>query len=148
MAGFGLRTMKWSYNRLKSRDVFKQTISLTYKGKESYSMVLGGICSTLMIIGLTIFGITLAIRMYNRTDVEWNQNISYVDQESDYREITVKESDKLYLIAYFDIKTPNWTSSNKIEHLFAALHSSFISGRDENGVANISSEIELIKETS
>lgn len=98
MAGFGIRVMKWSYNRIKSRDIFKQTVSLTFRGRESYTTLISGVVTIIITILLTILGIFLAKRMFERSDVEWNTNVRFVDRYNDSSKYTIKPSDGIIIV--------------------------------------------------
>lgn len=107
MAGFGLRTLKWGYSRLRSRDIFKQTVSLTFRGKSSYSTVIGGIVTTVIVILIAIFGVTLTKKMFDRSDVEWLNTQRYRDRIYDPNNYTIKESEQYYYIEFY-----NWSNAS------------------------------------
>ncbi|CAI2359313.1 unnamed protein product [Moneuplotes crassus] len=69
-----LKTLKWSYKRIKNRDIFRQSISLTYRGKDNVSNIIGGGATMLMLLILLGYSIVLLRTMFKRTDVSWNLN--------------------------------------------------------------------------
>jgi len=82
MTFFHSSTSKWFYDRIRNRNIFKQSVSLTYDDKSYLSNTLGGISTICIMIFIIIYGILMSIRLFNRTDVQWNQNTINFDGES------------------------------------------------------------------
>ena len=79
MARCHLKTLKWSKNRIKNRDIFRQTVSLTFKNNDSYSTIVGGLLTILIFIFLLIYGVILLVSMFKKSQVSWNRNTYWRD---------------------------------------------------------------------
>ncbi|CAI2385634.1 unnamed protein product [Moneuplotes crassus] len=93
-----LKTLKWSYSRIKERDIFKQSISLTYRGKDNFSSIIGAISTVFVLIVLFCYSIILLKSMFSRSDVSWNQNTIQVDLREDNSSLVWKEEDPKFKI--------------------------------------------------
>ena len=104
-----MKTMKWSLNRIKNRDIFKQTVSLTFNKKDSYTTVLGGF-STIFLFGfIFIYGSILIIDMFNKSQVSWNKNTYWKELSKDTESVKMTDEDpQIYL---------QWKGVEKIKDL-------------------------------
>ena len=102
MSVFTTRPAKWFYSRVRSRNIFKQSVSLTYKDKAHYLNFFGGISTILIVIFIIIYGTIMMIRLRARTDVQWNQNHIEVDTKTDNQTYTVTEGDEIELRFYLN----------------------------------------------
>ncbi|CAI2387131.1 unnamed protein product [Moneuplotes crassus] len=101
-----LKTLKWSYNRIRNRDIFRQSVSLTYRGKDNFSNFLGGLATLIMFVILLGYTVVLLRNMFKRTDVSWNQNSIQTDLRYDDSGLLWDEEDpefKIYWSAYNNI---------------------------------------------
>lgn len=148
MPGFGMRSLKWSYDRIKQRDFFRQSVSLTYKGEESYALFLNGWISSVIMISLLVYGIILAIKMFKYSEVDWNQNTEVVDLLTDSRSYKVKESDKAHIMLTFRMLNSTLDSSYKFTKLIIPYFWVEHGYKHENGTFMVDQEFIPIKEYS
>ncbi|CAI2361122.1 unnamed protein product [Moneuplotes crassus] len=73
------KTLKYTYSRLRNRDIFRQSISMTYRGKDTFSNIVGCASTFLIVTVLLGYSIILFRTMLMRTDVSWNLNSIQVD---------------------------------------------------------------------
>ena len=101
--------LTWTYQKVKRRDIFKESISLTYKGEESYSSIIGGISTIIIFLILITISVFLFIRMFQRDDISWNQNVVFEDLGTSNKSITITENDniEIYIIHQY------WTNLNE-----------------------------------
>ena len=93
MSIFSSRPAKWFYSRVRNRNIFKQSVSLTYKDRNHCLNFLGGISTILIISFIVVYGTLMTIRLGARTDVQWNQNHIEVDTKSNNQTYTLTEED-------------------------------------------------------
>ncbi|CAI2361198.1 unnamed protein product [Moneuplotes crassus] len=101
-----LKTLKWSYNRIRNRDIFRQSVSLTYRGKDNFSNFAGGLATLIMLLILLGYTVVLLRTMFKRTDVSWNQNSIQTDLRYDDTALVWDKEDpefKIYWDAYKDV---------------------------------------------
>ena len=97
MVDFQNKIFRWSSERIRNRDIFRKTISLTFRRKESFLSVWGGWVSILIILLIAFIGVFLGIKMLQRTEVQWNQNVYYKNLWNDTTLVPLTDSDKLAL---------------------------------------------------
>ena len=99
-----MRVLRWSYNRIKNRDIFHQTVSLTFQGKETKSNFWGGLFTIIFMVILSVFGILLLIRMFKKTEVSWNKNTHFDTLETNFEQYNVSEFDQIEVVVRIDIE--------------------------------------------
>ncbi|CAI2373924.1 unnamed protein product [Moneuplotes crassus] len=98
-----LKTLKWSYKRVKNRDIFKQSISLNYRGNDTFSNFIGGIATLIIFVILAGYSIIFFRIMINRSDVSWNLNSVRTNLATEHEPLVWAEDDpklKIYWTAY------------------------------------------------
>ncbi|CAI2361053.1 unnamed protein product [Moneuplotes crassus] len=68
------KVLVWIRNSVKETDMFPQPISLTFKGKQNFKSLYGGIVSTLIIMALVAYGIQIFVKMVKREDTNKSKN--------------------------------------------------------------------------
>ena len=58
--------LKWSGNKIKGLDLYSSKINLTYRGKESFKTLYGGIISSIILFIIIGFGLQLLLIMFTR----------------------------------------------------------------------------------
>ena len=92
------RPAQWFYKVVRNRNIFKQSISLTYKDKAHYINFFGGISTILMVFFIFVYGILMIIRLFNRTDVQWNRNFIEFDSKTIGTNYTLTEDDDIEIM--------------------------------------------------
>ena len=117
MARCHLKTLKWSKNRIKNRDIFRQTVSLTFKNKDSYTTILGGNLSWIIPIGfftivififILVYGIILIVSMFKKSQVSWNKNTYWRDINEELIVHNITEDDPQIVFS--------WESHSRFDH--------------------------------
>ncbi|CAI2363173.1 unnamed protein product [Moneuplotes crassus] len=87
MEDYRLKFFKWTYEKVKNIDMFKQTVNLTYKGKYHFSNCVGALCTLGVLLALLVYAIVLFRAMFKRTNVSWNHNSVYVNLAEDQSDL-------------------------------------------------------------
>ena len=95
--------------------MFKESISLTYKGEESYSSIIGGISTIIIFLILSTISVFLFIRMFKRNDISWNQNVVFDDHGTSNKSIIITEKDNIEIYVVHQYKL--LASQKKIEDM-------------------------------
>lgn len=101
MGSFYMRTFGWGLDRVRMRDMFQHSISLTFKGKRTFSTLFGGFASLIVLTFIIIFGIILTIKMFERTNVQWDQNLVRIDFDINKDVLNITAEDNLILQVTF-----------------------------------------------
>ncbi|CAI2363186.1 unnamed protein product [Moneuplotes crassus] len=115
MARIHCKTLKWTYARLKNRDMFKQTLSLTYRGKDNFTSLVGSIGTVFIMVIVVVYSILLFRTMFNRTDVSWNHNTIRNDYDLNQEGLVWGEDDpqfKIFWSAEYPISLDNRKSES------------------------------------
>ena len=82
------------YKSIKKFDLFSQRIMLTYKGENSFSTLLGGVVSLIIMAVVWVYSVFLFQTMINRGNSNNSKSSAFVDlsvQDEDYyRNISFK----------------------------------------------------------
>ena len=98
MPSFNSNPLSWFGKQVRNKNIFKQSISLTYKDKSHCINFFGGF-STFLVIGFIIFyGIRMMIRLQSRNDVQWNTNVIEVDSKTVNQTYSITENDNIEII--------------------------------------------------
>ena len=95
MSAFTSKPAKWLYSRVRSRNIFKQSVSLTYKDKADSLNFLGGISTILIVLFIIVYGILMTMKLQRRSDVQWNQNFIEIDSKTANQTFKVTEDDDI-----------------------------------------------------
>ncbi|CAI2361144.1 unnamed protein product [Moneuplotes crassus] len=132
-----LKTLKWSYKRIKDRDIFRQSISLTYNGKDNISNIVGGLVTLLMLLVLLGYSIILLRTMLQRTDVSWNLNSVRENLAQDNKILEWTKDDPKFKIFWSAYKTSLIPQEDLSKALKAEYHHFYVDSTDyTSGVTN------------
>lgn len=92
------KPLKWAYQRIKNRDIFDQSVSLTFRGKASRTSFLGGVATIVMILLLGVLGFVLFKRMFGMTDISWNRNTQILNINESEERFTVSNEDEIVVL--------------------------------------------------
>ena len=97
MAFSGIRFMKWTYDRIKKRDLFKKSVSLTFKGEDSFVSCIGGFVSIIIFVIIIGVGALLGLRMIRRQEISWNYNTVIRELRSETVPVNLTSQDEIIL---------------------------------------------------
>ena len=137
MVNLVLNTLRWSYSRLKKRDMFKQSISLTHNGEERVSSIIGTLSTILILIIAAVYGVYFTSKMLTRSEVAWNKNTKRVDWSQTNETLVLTEDDpKIQYI--WDATGTTGTTLNFINHAHAHhRHLDYVGDTEEAITTNI-----------
>lgn len=75
-------TLRAAYRSIKSTDRFPKHISFTYRGKESFKTLIGGIATISILILITIYGLALMRVMWYKKDTNKSRSSTVVSLNS------------------------------------------------------------------
>jgi hypothetical protein len=70
-----------------------------------------------MCLFLAVIGVKLTQRMFEYSDVQWNQNTKHVNAETDFVEINIIAEDQLYFSFDLSILSVVWDGSYDLDQL-------------------------------
>ena len=73
------KILTWTKNRVKGLDLYPSTVTLTYKGSDSFQTLYGGIISLFILLAVFTFSLRLFIIMFSRGETSKSRNTSIHD---------------------------------------------------------------------
>ena len=91
-----LKVGRWSKKKIKAYDMYPNSVAITYKGKQKFTTLFGGIVSIVISLSLFVVAIVLCIKIFQRANTTISMNNQFKDNTDDTRKHYFSKNKEVY----------------------------------------------------